>query len=60
MEYLEDLLITADLQIKTTKNDSKFGVSIFDPKTLELISKIDKHPNMDFMEIGRASCRERV
>ena len=37
--------------IKTTKNDSKFGVSIFDPKTLELISKIDKHPHMEFMGV---------
>jgi diaminopimelate decarboxylase len=35
--------------IKTTKNDSKFGVSIFDPKTLELITKINQHQNMNFL-----------
>jgi diaminopimelate decarboxylase len=35
--------------IKTTKNDSKFGVSIFDVKTLQLIQSIHQHPNMTFI-----------
>jgi len=35
--------------IKTTKNDSKFGVSIFDQVTLNLIERMDKHPNMIFL-----------
>lgn len=34
--------------IKTTKNDSKFGVSIFDEKTLRLIKKIHDHPTIHF------------
>lgn len=35
--------------IKTTKNDSKFGVSIFDPETLVLIQKIYTNPRFDFV-----------
>lgn len=35
--------------IKTTKNDSKFGVSIFDDQTLDIIRKINKHPNLNFL-----------
>ena len=35
--------------IKTTKNDSKFGLSIFDPSTLELIKQIHQHPLFDFV-----------
>jgi len=34
--------------IKTTKNDSKFGLSIFDPNTIELILKIQKHQNLNY------------
>ena len=34
--------------IKTTKNDSKFGVSIYDEDTINLIKKIDKHPSIHF------------
>jgi diaminopimelate decarboxylase len=32
--------------IKTTKNDSKFGLSIFDLDTVKLIQKIHNHPNL--------------
>jgi len=35
--------------IRTTKNDSKFGVSIFDPSTLLLIQTIHNHPSLDFV-----------
>ncbi len=35
--------------IRTTKNDSKFGVSIFDPKTLFLIQSIHNHPSLEFV-----------
>ena len=35
--------------IRTTKNDSKFGVSIFDPKTLFLIQSIHQHPSLEFV-----------
>ena len=35
--------------IRTTKNDSKFGVSIFDPKTLFLIQSIHNHPSFEFV-----------
>lgn len=33
--------------IKTTKNDSKFGLSVYDPKTLEVIEKIYRHPQFE-------------
>jgi diaminopimelate decarboxylase len=36
--------------IKTTKNDSKFGLSIFDPKTMQLIQDI--HANLRFDFVG--------
>jgi diaminopimelate decarboxylase len=32
--------------IKTTKNDSKFGLSIYDLDTVKLIQKIQKHPKL--------------
>jgi diaminopimelate decarboxylase len=35
--------------IKTTSNDSKFGVSIFDPKTLNLIEEINLAKELDFI-----------
>jgi diaminopimelate decarboxylase len=35
--------------IKTTKNDSKFGLSIFDPKTIELIKSIHENPRFEFV-----------
>jgi len=35
--------------IKTTKNDSKFGVSIYQKQTLELIQAMASHPNIDFV-----------
>ncbi|MFU8793493.1 MAG: diaminopimelate decarboxylase [Acholeplasmataceae bacterium] len=35
--------------IKTTKNDSKFGVSIFDDQTFEIIKKINAHSNLNFL-----------
>jgi len=35
--------------IRTTKNDSKFGVSIFDPKTLFLIQSIHNNPSLEFV-----------
>ena len=35
--------------IKTTKNDSKFGVSIFDKNTLTLIKKMASHPQINFL-----------
>ena len=34
--------------IKTTKNDSKFGLSIFSEDTLSLIQEINQHPQMTF------------
>ncbi len=37
--------------IKTTKNDSKFGVSIFDKATLSLIKKMASHPSVNFVGI---------
>jgi diaminopimelate decarboxylase len=35
--------------IKTTKNDSKFGVSIFDRNTFDLIKKIAAHKQINFL-----------
>jgi diaminopimelate decarboxylase len=35
--------------IKTTSNDSKFGVSIFDPQTLTLIEKMSHASKLDFI-----------
>jgi diaminopimelate decarboxylase len=35
--------------IKTTKNDSKFGLSVFDPKTMHLIQEIHANPRFDFV-----------
>ena len=37
--------------IKTTKNDSKFGLSVFDPKTLRLIQDIHANPRFDFVGV---------
>lgn len=37
--------------IQTTKNDSKFGLSIFDDKTMEFITKMSTNPNIDFAGI---------
>lgn len=35
--------------IKTTKNDSKFGLSIFDHATLTLVKALHEHPQIDFL-----------
>ncbi len=35
--------------IATTKNSSKFGLSIFDPQTLSLIQKLDAEPRLQFL-----------
>lgn len=37
--------------IQTTKNDSKFGLSIFDDKTMDFIIKMSSDPNIDFAGI---------
>lgn len=37
--------------IQTTKNDSKFGLSIFDEKTMDFIIKMSSDPNIDFAGI---------
>lgn len=37
--------------IQTTKNDSKFGLSIFDDKTMNFIIKMSSDPNIDFAGI---------
>lgn len=35
--------------IKTTTHDSKFGLSIYDPKTMDLIKTIHDNPRLDFV-----------
>jgi diaminopimelate decarboxylase len=37
--------------IKTTKNDSKFGVSVYDKKTLSLIKEMANNKNVNFLGI---------
>jgi len=37
--------------ISTTKNDSKFGLSIYDEETLVLLQRMSQEPNIDFQGI---------